>query len=123
MLAYFPERKRAECIVAATKVQQAIEESSLLPVGVGCDFGEVIMGDLGQEARLDYTLIGAAVNFAARMCDSAGKGEIAVSARFFDNLSEHIRESVGSSYSSKRITVKIKATDPEREGVLLTRNH
>jgi class 3 adenylate cyclase/glyoxylase-like metal-dependent hydrolase (beta-lactamase superfamily II) len=120
MLAYFPERKLSDCMKAAIHIQQAIRESNLLPVGVGCDFGEVIMGDLGQEARLDYTLIGAPVNFAARMCDSAGKGQVAVTKRLFEMLGEESREAITGSCPTREIRVKIKPKDPEMEGILLS---
>jgi len=100
--------------MTATQIQKAIGEANLLPVGVGCDFGEVIMGDLGQD-----TLIGAPVNFAARMCDSAGKGEVAITKRLFETLSEDLRETIIRSFSAKQIKVKIKPKDPELEGILL----
>jgi class 3 adenylate cyclase len=118
MLAYFPEHRLRSCIVAAEKIHHLIAESGLLPVGIGCDFGEVIMGDIGQEARLDYTLIGSIVNFASRLCSSAGKGEIAFSQRLFSLLDAHIKEQM-PSHSFRSIWVKIKPTDPEIEGVVV----
>jgi class 3 adenylate cyclase/glyoxylase-like metal-dependent hydrolase (beta-lactamase superfamily II) len=119
ILAYFPEQKARECFLTAHKIQEAIGESRLLPVGVGCDFGEVIMGDVGQEARLDYTLIGSVVNFASRMCSAAGKGEIAFSQRFFKMIDEESKRSLSSRYASRPIRVKVKPNDPELEGVVL----
>jgi len=120
ILAYFPERKLSDCIVSATDIQKAIEENGMLPVGVGCDFGEVIMGDIGQELRLDYTLIGAPVNFAARMCDTARGGETAITQRFFEKLSDESREKLCDSHPMKKIKVKVKPSDPVLEGFLLT---
>jgi class 3 adenylate cyclase/glyoxylase-like metal-dependent hydrolase (beta-lactamase superfamily II) len=122
MLAYFPEHKISNFMGAAIKIQESIEELDLLPAGIGGDFGEVIMGDLGQEARLDYTIIGATVNFAARMCSSAGGGEIGVSGRLFRKLDEESKKAMAASYTPTAIKVKIKPTDPEVEGVLLTRS-
>ena len=105
---------------AAINIQKAIAESGLLPAGIGGDYGEVIMGDLGQEARLDYTVIGGIVNFAARMCNHAREGEIAVTDRLFERLDEGAKAAIDDSYSSKPIRVKLKPTDPEVGGVLLT---
>jgi class 3 adenylate cyclase/glyoxylase-like metal-dependent hydrolase (beta-lactamase superfamily II) len=122
MLAYFPVSKLADCIGAALEIQEAIGENNMLPVGVGCDFGEVIMGDIGQEARLDYTLIGAPVNFAARMCDSAGPGETAVSRRFLEQLDDGFREKLQESRRIEKIEVKIKPGDPMLEGFLFTQD-
>jgi class 3 adenylate cyclase/glyoxylase-like metal-dependent hydrolase (beta-lactamase superfamily II) len=118
ILAYFPENKLHSCILAAEKIHHLIAESRLLPVGIGCDFGEVIMGDIGQEARLDYTLIGSVVNFASRLCSSADKGEIGVSQRMFSLLDAQLRGEM-SAHSSRIIWIKIKPTDPEIEGVIL----
>lgn len=119
ILAYFPPNKVPDCVVAAMKIQKAVAEDNLLPIGIGCDFGEVIMGDLGQEARLDYTLIGAVVNFGSRMCDSAGAGEIAISRRLFEMLPDQLTQQVNDLYSPKQIRVKVKPTDPELKGILL----
>jgi adenylate cyclase len=122
ILAYFPEYKAVDCPLVGLRIQEAITASGLLPVGVGCDFGEVIMGDMGQEIRLDYTLIGSVVNYASRMCDSAGKEEVTISKRLFDKLSEQTRKELTDTHSAKTIKVKIKPTDPELEGIILKNN-
>lgn len=118
ILAYFPKHKLNECFVASGKIQRAVLENHLLPVGIGCDFGEVIMGDVGLEARLDYTLIGSVVNFASRMCSSAGKGEIALSHRMFDLLDRKIIEP--PAYATRIVRFRLKPGDPELEGVILS---
>lgn len=120
MLAYFPEHKVSDFAYAAIDMQKAITENNLLPIGIGGDYGEVIMGDLGQEVRLDYTLIGSVVNFAKRMCDTAKGGEIAATDALFEKLDEKSKSALLASYSSEGIKVKLKPTDPEVGGVLLT---
>jgi class 3 adenylate cyclase/glyoxylase-like metal-dependent hydrolase (beta-lactamase superfamily II) len=120
LLAYFPAARLDDCVEAATMIQDSIAENKLLPVGVGCDFGEVIMGDIGQELRLDYTLIGPTVNFAARMCDRAKKGEVALTKMVVDRLTEETRKRLFGSHSSKEFKTRVKPTDPEIEGVVLS---
>lgn len=116
ILAYFHEQNLPRIPAVAKMIHEAIRDNMLLDVGIGCDYGEVIMGDLGEENRLDYTLIGSAVNFASRMCESAGKGEVALTAQLYDRLILETPD-IALPDSVERITVRIKVSDPEIEGV------
>ncbi len=94
-----------------------IEDNKLMPVGIGCAFGEVIIGDLGEETRLDYTLIGATVNYASRMCDTAKEREIAITSIVYDRLDILLKTKINASPSFEKIKVKIKPGDPEIEAI------
>jgi adenylate cyclase len=50
-------------------------------VGIGLDFGEAFIGNIGSEAVHDFTAIGDVVNTAARLQAQAAGGEVVVSAR------------------------------------------
>jgi adenylate cyclase len=65
--------------IARLNQQWANQGRPEIGVGIGINYGEVFAGNIGSHRRLEYTVIGDAVNVAHRLCSEAGPGEILVS--------------------------------------------
>ena len=54
-------------------------EGPFVEMGVGIDFGEAFVGNIGERALYDFTAVGDVVNTASRLQGEAAGGEIVIS--------------------------------------------
>lgn len=59
-----------------------------MTVGIGLNAGTVIMGNMGSERQMDYTVIGDPINTAARLCSEAHGGQVIMSLAVVEKLGE-----------------------------------
>jgi adenylate cyclase len=81
---------------ATTMLEQAREllgrigyggpEGPFVEVGIGLDYGEAFVGNVGKRSLYDFTAVGDVVNVAARLQGQAKGGEVVASARLVDQL-------------------------------------
>jgi adenylate cyclase len=86
-----------QCIKAAVAMQKKVRVLAEkwkpivdidLKVRVGINTGKVIVGNLGNKTRIEYTVIGAAVNLAQRMESNAPVGGILVTADVWERVKD-----------------------------------
>jgi adenylate cyclase len=65
-------------------------EGPALELGIGLDFGEAFIGNVGNAALHDFTAVGDVVNTASRLQGHAASGEVVVSARLASLLGEAV---------------------------------
>lgn len=93
IIALFSGKKAIEKAVAcAAEMQQQFKDNSKTKdpffkgLGIGVNYGTVVLGNMGGERRMDYTVIGPEVNLCARLCDAAEPGQILIPAYLTKNI-------------------------------------
>jgi class 3 adenylate cyclase len=82
---------------------------SKLGLGIGLNFGDATVGNIGSEKVMDYTAIGDTVNVAKRLQEGAASGEILISQAAFDQVKSQVladkRDPIALHGRLERVTV------------------
>jgi adenylate cyclase len=65
---------------------RAVSGEKTINIGIGLNSGDVVMGNMGSEDHMDYTVIGDNINVAARLCGIAQPGQVLVSKAIADTI-------------------------------------
>jgi adenylate cyclase len=95
-----PIRKRNHAGAAVRAAREMIQAAELfnqsasgqgwprLEVGVGVNTGEAVIGTVGSSRRMEYTVMGDAVNLASRVCDLAKGGQVLITQATVRKMAE-----------------------------------
>jgi len=95
MAIFIGETQADDALHAAVEIQRSIRELNkrrkrkgevVLTIGCGLNIGPAVMGNMGSQSRLDYTVIGDVVNLSARLCALAKPGQIIAPIEMVDRL-------------------------------------
>jgi len=93
------EAAERSAVACALQIQEAVARLSAdrarrsltsVGIGIGINAGEVLAGNLGAARRLEYTVIGDAVNLAQRLESQARAGEVLISQAVYEKVASWV---------------------------------
>jgi PAS domain S-box-containing protein len=88
------------CVKMAVAMRKRVQELALewrdtgiewpLTCRIGINTGYCTVGDFGGDARMDYTIVGSAVNLASRLEHNAPPGEILISYETYAHIKDEV---------------------------------
>jgi len=80
-------------IYAQRAIRERQEKETTLPkmeFGIGINTGQVVAGNMGSEERLEYSVIGDAVNTAAKLASATPGGKVWIGANTFERVKDEV---------------------------------
>lgn len=99
-----------KAVRAATGMQEKITElssarqsagESTCEMGIGVHCGDIVHGFIGMPERMSFTMIGDAVNRAARYCAAAKPGEVLISSALYERVWRIVRNAESATIDNK----------------------
>ncbi|HYT32242.1 MAG TPA: adenylate/guanylate cyclase domain-containing protein [Thermoanaerobaculia bacterium] len=107
----------ARAVTAALKIREGVAEwnreraarsEAPIEVRIALNTGEAIVGEIGSERRVDYTVLGNAVNVAARMEEFvASAGEICIGPATYEAIKGRFRVAQMGQFSLKGLSTQV----------------
>ena len=90
------------------RVGYGSESGPEMELGIGLDFGEAFIGNVGNDAVHDFTAIGDVVNTASRLQGQAAGGEVLLTRRLAALLEEPVGEPEQLTVKGKRSPLEVR---------------
>ncbi|HEY0788996.1 MAG TPA: adenylate/guanylate cyclase domain-containing protein [Thermoanaerobaculia bacterium] len=95
-------------LVEEWNVDRAASGLPPVRIRVGINSGPAVVGNVGTEKRVDYTVLGTSVNIASRLESGVAKpGDVVVSQNTFERLSEEFQTEALGEFSLKGLQQKM----------------
>ena len=91
--------------VKSLNVARGREGRDHITMGIGINTGNVIAGNVGSEDRMEYTVLGDAVNIAARLEGQSRTGDVIISDATYDE----VKDRIVAVKSDEKVSLKGKA--------------
>jgi class 3 adenylate cyclase len=84
----------AACRIQEMNVARALDGQSkmIMPMRIGIHAAKVTVGNLGDQGRLDFTIIGSGVNLASRLKEACSPYKVILSAAVYEQLRAGARD-------------------------------
>ena len=101
----------ARCALRMIEERNKINETATqkITVGIGLASGEAVAGCMGSSDRLNYTVMGARVNLASRLCSAAGRTEVVIDETTYQQLQEYISVETMDALTVKGFSQPVQA--------------
>ncbi|RXJ91687.1 hypothetical protein CRV01_00925 [Arcobacter sp. CECT 8983] len=119
MASFSGEKSLHDAVNAAIEIQNIIKTANeqrkeqdkvICCVGIGINKGEVIVGNVGANERMDFTSMGSHVNLAARLCSNAKENEILIANTNLENIQNDFETKTIDSINAKGFSQDIEVS-------------